>query len=170
MTVYARAGAVLLLIAIAVTALFGAYRHGQSVTDQEWQAKWNGRDTADAQARAKAEAEARALEQQRHQAIEEVQRDATQKLEQARTDADGANAAADRLREQVRKLLATGGHGSNTGSATGSPPASNPGNLLAVVLDKSVQRNRELAAVADAARVNGLACEAAYESLREKPK
>src|SRR5471032_1788043 len=170
MTVYARAGAVLLLIAIAVTALFGAYRHGQSVTDQEWQAKWNGRDTADAQARAKAEAEARALEQQRHQAIEEVQRDATQKLEQARTDADGANAAADRLREQVRKLLGDGEAGRNPSAAPSRTPATNPGNMLAIVLDQSVARNRELAAIADAARLNGLACEAAYESLRLKPK
>jgi hypothetical protein len=165
MTVYARAGAVLLLIAMACTALFGAYRHGQSVTGAEWQARWSERDTANATARVVAEAQARTLEQQRRQAIEEVQRDATQKLEQARTDADGANAAADRLREQVRKLLAAGDSGRNPGSAAGRTPAENPGNLLAVVLDQSVTRNRELAAIADTARVNGLACEAAYEAV-----
>jgi len=170
MTTYAKAGAILLLIALACLALFGAYHHGETLADAQWRAKWNQRDADDAAARAKAEADARTQEQQREQSAEKVQRDATQKLEQARTDADGANAAADRLREQVRKLLGDGEAGRNPSAAPSRTPATNPGNLLAIVLDQSVARNRELAAIADAARLNGLACEAAYESLRLKPK
>ncbi|WP_371318730.1 hypothetical protein [Pseudomonas gingeri] len=34
------------------------------------------------------------------------------------------------------------------------------------MLDKSVQRNRELLAVADTARVKGLACEAQFDALK----
>ncbi|MGY2199012.1 DUF2514 domain-containing protein [Pseudomonas gingeri] len=156
--------AVLLLVGLA---LFGAYHFGGSVKDDQWQSRWNDRDTADARARASAETDARALEQQRQQSAEKVQRDATQKLEQARTDAAGANAAADGLRQRVQELLhATSNTRSNPGPAGSCTPGASPGDLLAVVLDKSVQRNRELAAIADTAQVRGLACEAAYDALK----
>jgi len=167
MSGYAKTGAILFLAVLAGMALFGAFYQGQTTKNIEWQARWSQRDADDAQALAKAEVDARTLEQQRRQAIDEVQRDATQKLEQARTDAAGANAAADRLREQVRRLLLASDNAcGDPGVAPGRTPASNPGNLLAVVLDQSVARNRALAAVADTARLNGLACEAAYEAVR----
>ena len=152
-------------LALVAGALFGAYRHGQTLANAEWQAKWEKRDADDAQARADAETTARALEQQRQHNAEKVQADATQKLEQARTDAAGANTAADGLRKRVQQLLAASNARSNTGASASCTPGTNPGNLLAVVLDKSVQRNRELAAIADATRVRGLACEAAYLGL-----
>lgn len=146
-------------------ALFGAYHHGVTMTNAEWQVKWDARNTKDETATAAAELSARTLEQQRQQSADKVQRDATQKLEQARTDAASANAAADGLRQRVQQLLAASGSGSHS-TVTGScSTVTNPGNLLAVVLDKSVQRNRELAEVADIARVKGLACEAAYDAL-----
>ncbi|NVZ27716.1 DUF2514 family protein [Pseudomonas gingeri] len=134
--------------------LFGAYQFGESVKDAQWH-RWNDRDTADANARVTAEADACALEQQRQQSAEKVQRDTTQKLEQARTDAAGAN-AADWLRQRVQEFLhAASSARGNPGSSGSCTPGPNPGDLLAVVLDKSVQRNRELAAIADTARVRG---------------
>lgn len=155
----------LVVLLLVGAALFGAYHHGETLANAQWQAKWDKRDIADAKTRADAEKAARDLEQQRQQQAEKVQRDATQKLEQARTDAAGANTAADGLRRRVQQLLAAGSARSNTGTGSSCSTVTNPGNLLAVVLDQSVQRNRELAAIADTARVKGLACEAAYTAL-----
>lgn len=163
---YLKAGAVLLLIVMACGALFGAYHHGETVANAKWQAKWDKQLDDQANAKAQAEADARAEEQRRQTAIDEVQVHATQALEQARTDAASANVAADSLRRRAEALAAAASRcSSNTGTAATSSPATNPGNLLAVVLDKSVQRNRELAEIADTARVRGLACEAAYTAL-----
>jgi len=165
-TLLGRIAPYLIVLVLVAGALFGAYHFGGSVADANWQKLWSDRDKTDADARDKAEADARAQEQQRQQSAEKVQRDATQKLEQARTDAAGANAAADGLRQRVQEILhAASSARGNPGSAGSCTPGENPGNLLAVVLDKSVQRNRELAAVADTARVKGLACEAAYDAL-----
>lgn len=165
-SLYLKAGAILLVIALACCALFGAYHHGQTVTDAEWQDRWDKQLKTQADDKAAAEVSARAEEQRRQTAINEVTTHAAQALEQARTDASTASSAADRLREQARKLVASAGKCSgNPGTASGSAPATNPGNLLAVVLDQSVQRNRELAEIADTARIRGLACEAAYQGI-----
>lgn len=87
------------------SALFGAYHHRDTLANAEWQAKWDDRNTKDETATAAAELAARTLKQQRQQSAEKAQRDATQNLEQARTDAAGAN-AADGPRQRVQKLLA----------------------------------------------------------------
>lgn len=102
-------------------------------------------------------------EQSLQAAMDEVQRNASQQVEQLRADAAGADAAADRLRQRVDTLLAT----SKTASAcTSRTAAENPGNLLAVVLDKSIQRNRQLAEYADALRVAATSCVSSYEKAR----
>nr|WP_256344805.1 DUF2514 family protein [Pseudomonas gingeri] len=75
--------------------------------------------------------------------------------------------AADGLCSRVQVLLRTASSGSgHSGTCTGGPTVTNPGNLLVVVLDQSVQRNRELAAVADTARVKVLACEVQFDALK----
>ncbi|NWB94637.1 DUF2514 family protein [Pseudomonas gingeri] len=169
MSLLGRFAPYLVALLLVGAGLFGAYHHGETLANSQWQARWNKRDADDQQTRADAEAHARVLEQQRQQQAEQVQRDATQRLEQARTDAAGAGAAADGLRNRVQVLLhaASGGSG-HSGTCTGGPTVTNPGNLLAVVLDQSVQRNRELAAVADTARVKGLACEAQFDALKAR--
>lgn len=141
---------------------FAVYYHGKSVERGEWSTRWADRDTADAAAHAAAEAAARAAEQAEQVHMNKVQTDAIQRLETAQTDAAGANAAADRLRVQVNKLLAAGRTAEAARTCTGSPAAENPGNLLAVVLDKSIARNRELAAFADSALIAAQACRAAW--------
>ncbi|WP_019689967.1 DUF2514 domain-containing protein [Pseudomonas fluorescens] len=166
MTVYLKAGAILLLITLACGALFGAYHHGETLANAEWQDRWDKAVAQQQKDKAAAESAARVEEQRRQHATDEVAIHATQALEQARTDAATANTAAGRLRESAAKLVtAASSCSGNSGTATAGTPATNPGNLLAVVLDKSVQRNRELAEIADTARVNGLACEAAYDAL-----
>lgn len=155
-------------LTLVAGALFGAYHHGLAVKDAEWQSAWSARDTQDAKARDEAEKAARATELANQNHMDKVQSDANQKLEQARIDAAGANTAADGLRRRVQKLLDASSARSNTGTGSSCSTATRPGNLLAVVLDKSVQRNRELAEIADTARVRGQACEAAYNSLQSE--
>jgi hypothetical protein len=169
-TLYAKAGAALLILLSIAGILYGAYHHGVTVTDARWQAKWSDRDKADTAATLKATEVARALEQSRQSQMEEVQTDATKRLDQARATAATASTAADGLRKQVEQLLATGRARSNSSSGTSCAPRDTSADLLAGLLDKSVQRNRELAAIADSSRIAGLACEAAYDSVRGDPK
>lgn len=152
------------LIGLALVALLGysVYGFGVHVERNRWQAQWAQRDADDATARADAEQDARAKEQADQAHMNKVQTDATQRLEALQTDAAGANAAADRLRLQVGQLLATDAARRKAGTCARSPAAENPGNLLAVVLDKSIARNRELAAFADSALNAAQACRAAY--------
>jgi chromosome segregation ATPase len=149
--------------------LFGAYHHGVTVTDAKWEAEWAARDEADTEATLKATEAARELEQTRQSQMEEVQTDATKRLDQARATAATASTAADGLRKQVEQLLAAGRARSNSSTGTGSAPRDTSADLLAGLLDKSVQRNRQLAAIADSSRIAGLACEKAYDSLTSAP-
>lgn len=142
----------------ALIALF-AYNAGQRDVQQDWDAE---RVTIAQVLAANAVAQ-RAKEYADQQQMNKVQTDATQRLEALRTDADSANAAADRLREQVGKLLTANPVCPAPTAGTSRQTASNPGNLLAVVLDKSIQRNRELAAFADAAITAAQACEKARD-------
>lgn len=137
--------------------LIAAYGAGARSVQQDWD-----KETARVAKALTKNAEAqRAKEYADQQQMNKVQTDATQRLEALRTDADSANAAADRLREQVRRLNATNPVCAPAATGTSRKTASNPGNLLAVVLDKSIQRNRELAAFADAAITAAQACEKA---------
>lgn len=152
---------------LAVAALAAAvWIHGDRYGQRKVQQEWDAERTAIAQALADNAKAQRDKEYAMQQSMNEVQRDATQRLEALRTDADSANAAADRLRQQVGKLLAADTVCPSTRAGTSSQATSNPGNLLAVVLDKSIQRNRELAAFADAAITAAQACNAGYSTGR----
>ncbi|HFZ6050033.1 TPA: DUF2514 domain-containing protein [Escherichia coli] len=91
------------------------------------------------------------------------EREAQQRIDQARNDALDASARAGRLqqqlvaiREQLRQYNATVGAGTS---------AADTGVLLADVLSKSLERNRQLAEYADRATEAGLVCEKQYDSL-----
>ncbi|EEW1799934.1 DUF2514 domain-containing protein [Escherichia coli] len=91
------------------------------------------------------------------------EREAQQRIDQARNDALDAAARAGRLqqqlvaiREQLRQYNATVGAGSS---------AADTGVLLADVLSKSLERNRQLAEYADRAAEAGRVCEKQYDSL-----
>ena len=161
----------LVLAAVLAGSHYWAFSHGVSTTQLKADLVTADRDARDAKALADAEEAARVEEQRLQANSEKVQRDATQALEQARTDADSANGAADRLREQVRKLLAARNSPSSTSVSGAAQRVENPGNLLAVVLDKSVERNKQLAKIADDARVKRAQCQALYEGLllRSRP-
>lgn len=91
------------------------------------------------------------------------EREAQQRIDQARNDALDAAARAGRLqqqlvaiREQLRQYNATVGAGSS---------AADTGILLADVFEKSLERNRQLAEYADRAAEAGRVCEKQYDSL-----
>lgn len=143
-----------------------AYSHGLSVKESHWQSKWNQRDADEAQARISADAIERQREQDFQKNANRIEQDAKKQIETALTHAADAQLAADGLRSKVSQLLASERTRGDSCATSRSPPAENPGNLLAVLLDKSVERNRELAALADTSRIAGQACQAAYESIR----
>lgn len=91
------------------------------------------------------------------------EREAQQRIDQARNDALDAAARAGRLqqqlvaiRDQLRQYNATVGDGAS---------AADTGVLLADVLSKSLERNRQLAEYADRAAEAGRVCEKQYDSL-----
>ena len=91
------------------------------------------------------------------------EREAQQRIDQARNDALDASARAGRLqqqlvaiREQLRQYNAIVGAG---------PSAADTGVLLADLLSKSLERNRQLAEYADRAAEAGRVCEKQYDSL-----
>ena len=105
-------------------------------------------------------------EQRRNAELQKIQADAQQRIDAARNDAVNAAAKSGRLQQQlasIRKQLV----GYSATESIGNP-AADTGLLLADVLAKSVERNRQLADYADRAREAGLACEAQYNSLRNK--
>ena len=119
---------------------------------------------------AKAVAEQKAAnereEQRRNAELQKIQADARQRIDAARNNAINAAAKSGRLQQQlanIRKQLV----GYSAAESIGNP-AAETGVLLGDVLAKSVERNRQLADYADRAREAGLACEAQYNSLRNK--
>ncbi|HDR2841083.1 DUF2514 family protein [Salmonella enterica subsp. enterica serovar Corvallis] len=105
-------------------------------------------------------------EQRRNAELQKIQAGAQQRIDAARNDAINAAARSGRLQQQlanIRKQLV----GYSAAESIGNP-AAETGVLLAQLLSESVERNRQLADYADRAREAGLACEAQYNSLRNK--
>lgn len=121
---------------------------------------------------AKAIAEQKAADEQEEQRrdaeLQKIQADAQQRVDAARNDAVNAAAKSGRLQQQlanIRKQLV----GYSTAESIGNP-AAETGVLLADVLAKSIERNRQLAEYADRAREAGLTCQKQYESLTRRQK
>lgn len=91
------------------------------------------------------------------------EREAQQRIDQARNDALDAASRAGRLQQQIaaiRKQL-----GEYNAAVGAGPSAGETGVLLADVLSKSIERNRQLAEYADRAAEAGRVCERQYDSL-----
>ncbi|EOE3793887.1 DUF2514 family protein, partial [Klebsiella pneumoniae] len=116
-----------------------------------------------AQAKADRKAEDDKARQHDEQEKATNEREAQQRIDQARNDALDAAARAGRLqqqlvaiREQLRQYNATVGAGSS---------AADTGILLTDVFEKSLERNRQLAEYADRAAEAGRVCERQYDEL-----
>ena len=143
---------VLMLAALVIGCRIAWNEHGSRQYDAGY---------AQAQADQKqADAKLRSLKEQEKATNE---REAQQRIDHARNDALDASARAGRLqqqlvaiREQLRQYNTTVGAGSS---------AADTGVLLADVLSKSLERNRQLAEYADRAAEAGRVCEKQYDSL-----
>lgn len=149
-------------------ALFGAYHHGLSVKDAEWQSQWNARDTRDAQTKAENEAAARAREQAYQQSINKAVQDGQRTIDQATADASAARASADGLRRAADALaarLAASQAGGNSCTAAASQAATRAVMVFADVLKRADQRAGDLAGFADQSHSRGVTCEQAYDAI-----
>ncbi|PBP37886.1 hypothetical protein CCL11_22595 [Pseudomonas syringae] len=159
---------VLLLILLALAgALYGAYRHGVTVTDLAWKAKWAEQISAQSEAVATTTTDYRTEEQRRQKAANQVANDARQEQTAALTDAAFADACcAIRLRVEAGKLAATAScTPGDTGAAERGKAASRAAMVLSELLGRADARAGELAKAYDKSRIAGLACERSYNSL-----
>lgn len=159
----------ILMVLITLTLVGTAcYIAGNRASDTHWQARWSERDAADASARAEQESRNREAEHTMQHAISKVTQNAEQKLNSARTDADSADAAAERLRGTVTELQRRLRESQSTvdSALAGKREAeARAGILLAELLKDSDKRAGEYAAAADDARIRGVACEQAYDAV-----
>ena len=163
---FRRALPYLLAIAGALACLWWAYSHGVSVTDTEWQGKWDKQSAELATARADAEIAARKAEQRRLADMDRVRQDAEKQIANAERDAADADAAAVGLREQASRLaLRASQCASHSGIAQSGDTAGQSAVVLADLLGRADARAGELARAYDRARASGLACQRAYLSL-----
>lgn len=166
-TIWLRALPYIVALLLVSGALFGAYHHGETVTNDEWQAKWSERDARDEAAQALNEVAERTKEQARQQSINKAIEDGQKIIDQAVADATAARAdvgmrdAADRVSSRVAASQTS----SHSCTAATSEAATRAVMVLADVLKRADQRAGDLAADADQARFRGLTCEQAYISL-----
>ncbi|MBX8528581.1 DUF2514 domain-containing protein [Pseudomonas cichorii] len=159
----------MLAIGVAVLAgcLWMVYEHGRSVESAEWQGRWNARDAGDMQARSEAEEKNRTEEQRRQSAANQVANDARKEQAVAIDDAGRADAAGDRLHVAAKDFAGRSSCGpGDTGTAQRGETATRAALVLSDLLSRADKRAGELAAAYDRARIAGMACERAYESLR----
>ena len=149
-------------------ALFGAYHHGETVTNDDWQARWSERDARDEAAKAANEAAERDKEQSRQQAINKVVQNGQALIDTAAAAVTAANRESDRLRSAADGLasrIAASQGGSHSCTTAASAAASRAVLVLADVLKRSDERSGDLAGYADQSHSRGVTCEQAYESL-----
>lgn len=170
-SIYAKAGAFLIAVLLIFGALFGAYHHGETLANAEWQAKWDAEAAKQADARAKAEEVARATELLRINSNQQAQAHAIQSTAIAETDAAAVPVSSGSVQLAAAKL-ATGPSGctSHPTVATGSPSTNHAAMVLSDLLTRADKRAADLAALADKSRIAGLACEQSYDGLRVNQK
>lgn len=156
------AAALLLLVA----SYWGAYDHGRTTKDSEWQGRWAARDAGDKQAWALAEAAERDKEQARQQSINKAIQDGQKTIDRAVADAAAARADLS-LRDEADRSAGriTSPAGGHSCTAAASAAASRVALVLADVLKRADERAGYLAADADQSRGRGVTCEQAYDGV-----
>ena len=170
-SIYAKLAGFLLAIALIFGALYGAYYHGETVKDAEWQATWDKEVAKQAEAKTKAEAAAAAEELRRINSNQQAQAHAIQSTAVAQIDAAAVTVSTGSVQFAAAKLAI--GPSSCTGhptAAAGSSPANHAAMVLSDLLARADKRAADLAALADKSRIAGLACEQAYDGLSVNQK
>lgn len=157
--------AVLLGSVLALALLAGACYLTYVVTDNHWSAKYSGLEQKYSDASAKATQEARVKEWEYQNNVDAIAQQGAKDLAQARSDADIANASIGRLQQRINRLLANTSS-EDSGTTQRGKTAREALDLLANVLEKSLERNRQLADYADKASNAGFTCEKAYDAIQ----
>lgn len=157
--------AVLLGSVLALALLAGACYLTYVVTDNHWSAKYSGLKQEYSDASAKATQEARVKEWEYQNNVDAIAQQGAKDLAQARSDADIANASIGRLQQRINRLLADTSS-EDSGTTQRGKTAREALDLLANVLEKSLERNRQLAEYADQASSAGFTCEKAYDAIQ----
>lgn len=157
--------AVLLGSVLALALLAGACYLTYVVTDNHWSAKYSGLEQKYSDASAKATQEARVKEWEYQNNVDAIAQQGAKDLAQARSDADSAYASISRLQQRINRLLADTSS-EDSGTTQRGKTAREALDLLANVLEKSLERNRQLADYADKASSAGLTCEKAYDAIQ----
>jgi hypothetical protein len=162
---------------LVAAVLWGIHHHGyisgQSDERQVWQLKWAKRDADDLAALAAKQRAERNEEQRRQHEINQVTADAQNQLNKARLDAANAKSAADKLQltlATIRKQFAASETRKLPTAAATGPSGDTTADMLAGMLSESDKAAGEYAAEADRARIAGLTCERAYDSLAHPAK
>lgn len=165
-SLYARIGGVLLILLAVAASLYGAYRHGVSVTDLKWSEKWSTEVSTQSQAVANTTTEYRNEEQRRQSAANQVADHARQEQTAAINDAAVADTAGDRLRVEAGKLAASASCvPGDPGIADRGKNATRAAMVLSDLLSRADARAGDLARYADKLAVGLQACEAVHRSL-----
>ena len=157
--------AVLLGSVLALALLAGACYLTYVVTDNHWSAKYSGLKQEYSDASAKATQEARVKEWEYQNNVDAIAQQGAKDLAQARSDADSANASIGRLQQRINRLLADTSS-EDSGTTQRGKTAREALDLLTNVLEKSLERNRQLADYADKASSAGFTCEKVYDSIQ----
>jgi len=159
---------VLLIGGLMGVAGFVGWQAGVDSTTAEWESKWDQQALQLAQAQAHALDVARTEEQRRIKAIEDITNESKKQIEQARADAAAADAVADSLHEQARRLAARNSQCTSRATTTdrGEAARATDATVLADLFARADAAAGRLAAAYDRARTAGLACERAYDALR----
>ncbi|MQA53745.1 DUF2514 family protein [Pseudomonas piscis] len=152
---------------LILVSYWGAYQHGLSVKDGEWQTRWAVRDAGDKQAWALGEAAERDKEQAYQRSVTKAVQDGQRKIDSAVADAVTARSTADSLQRSVddltERLKRTASINSCTAAA--SAAAARTALVFAELFKRADARAGDLAADADQSRSRGVTCEQAYEVL-----
>ena len=159
------------LLALAIAAGLGYWR-GHVAGSAGVQARWNADTTRqqlqDTQRALAAEQVSRTKEQELRYAAESNARQTESALADVRRAGAAADAAGNRLRQQVARLVADAkARPVACVTGAGTPAAAGPAaiDLLAELHSRTDEAAGQLAAVADEARIRGLACERAYDAV-----
>lgn len=155
-------------VLLVAGALFGAYHHGVTVTDEKWRGDWSSRDARDAKAKAANEAVERDKEQARQQSINKAIQNGQQIIDQVTADAATARANDDSMQwaaDNLARRLAASEASGNSCAAAASKAAARYAAMLADVFRRADQRAGDLAEAADQARARGVTCEQSFDGL-----
>lgn len=161
------AGLILVFVISAMVAGYG-YQRGYNTANNQWQAKWQARDLADAKAAQAFTEQQRRIELQRQGAIDDIQAQAEKDIATAQRNAAIAAAESKRLQDGIADAITRlQADSSNPGTTTSSKARANTSSLLTVLFREIDTAAGEYAAEADRARGAGLRCERAYDAVRE---